>query len=503
MKRWILGALGCAITLGAGFTLAAEPPPVSPQEDANLAAGKAAVTESDFQRQLNQFQYNSRVHANDQIPADQRVFVDYGAYITFNYLSVDDPTNDNHGLRETDLVAYGQLNLDNVQQLFVRGRMSIRDYNAGDSFGGGVQGTGQHSTVEQAYYRFDLQKYLAAYKGVSTNDDASVQLGRQSIIWGNGLSFNQDIDGGVLDLIKGPIAFEGVAGVSVPDTIDFDTSRPGFNDRTTRGFFGALLSAQVDKNHPYAYFLSERDFNSSRPFVIDTGGASLTTNFDYNSDYIGVGSTGSVSDRLLYGVEGALENGNTLSNSYVRTSGGIASAPQKKAAIVAFAGDGRLDYVFPDTHQTRASAELIVASGDHDREVTNNTFGGVRPGTKDLAFNGFGLLNTGLAFAPDVSNVMIERVGISTEPFNAYSWFRKFEVGADVFIFGKYLEEAPIDEPTSGGRYLGWEPDFFVNWQITSDVTLAMRYGNFFPSDRILSGDRVRQLFFTGVTVAF
>jgi hypothetical protein len=501
MNRWLFGAL--AAGLGATVTTAFAADPAIPPAENNLAVGQEQVAEANFQRQLDQYQYDTRTHVNDQIPPDERLLADYGAYLSFNFLSVMDPNGNTHVLRESDAVGYAQLNLDNVQQLFVRGRVSYRDYDPGDSFGGGIQGTGQHSSIEELYYRFDLQKYLSAYKGVGINDDAAVELGRQTVIWGNGLVFNQDLDGGVMDLIKGPFSLEGVAGVSVPDTIDFDTSRPGFNDRTTRGYFGLLLSMQAGHNHPYAYFLSERDFNSARPLIVTTASSTITTDFDYNSDYVGLGSTGSVTDHLAYGVEGALELGNTLSNSYLRTSSGITPVPQKVAQINSFAADYRLDYAYADPHDSRTSAELIMASGDHDREITNNTFGGVKPGTRDLAFNGFGLLNTGLAFSPDVSNVLILRVGASTDPFNSSPLFRKLEVGVDGFVFDKYLEQAPIDEPTANGRFLGWEPDFFMNWQITSDVTLAMRYGIFEPGDKILSSNKNRQLFFTGVTVAF
>ena len=208
-------------------------------------------------------------------------------------------------------------------------------------------------------------------------------------------------------------------------------------------------------------------------------------------------------DRIVYGAEGVLEGGHTLSNSFLRSSSGVTPIPSSRDAIRAFAGDGRLDYVFADPHNSRASAEVIFASGDHARGTTNTTFNGNPPGRRDLAFNGFGLLNTGLAFAPQVSNVIVTRFGVSTDPLNNFSAFRKLEVGADFFIFDKYLERAPIDEPTSSGRYLGWEPDFFLNWQITSDLTLAMRYGLFFPGDKIQSSDKTRQLFFTGVTLAF
>ena len=46
--------------------------------------------------------------------------------------------------------------------------------------------------------------------------------------------------------------------------------------------------------------------------------------------------------------------------------------------------------------------------------------------------------------------------------------------------------EPPIDEVTSDDRYLGWEPDVYINWQVTSDVTFAFRYGVFFPGTAIL-----------------
>jgi Alginate export len=500
MNRWILGALALGAAALAPLARAADPP-VSAAEQAQ-AANQEAVANSNFERQLDQIQYNSRLLANQAIPPDQRALLDYGAYATFSYLSVTDPTGNTHILRETDFVPYADVNLDNVQELFVRGRVTYRDYSLNDSFGG-IDGTGEHSDLEQLYYKFDLQRYLAAYKGIATPNDMSVIAGRQTVIWGNGLSFNQDIDGAVFDATEGPFNLEVVGGVTVPDTIDFDTSRPGFNDRTERGFYGVLGGVQIEKNHPYLYFLDQRDYNSNRPLIVSTASGSIDTHFNYNSSYLGGGSNGSLSDRLLYGVEATAEFGDDLSNSYIRTPGGISIVPQHHENIEAYAADTRLDYVFPDPHNTRASGEFIMASGDHDRESTNNTFGGNRPGTPDLAYNGFGLLNTGLAFAPEVSNVLIYRIGASTEPLNKYDLFKKLEIGGDLFLFQKYWQTAPIDEPTGNGRYLGYEPDVYMNWQMTSDLTLAMRYGIFEPGQKILTSQKVRQLFYTGVTLAF
>jgi hypothetical protein len=180
-----------------------------------------------------------------------------------------------------------------------------------------------------------------------------------------------------------------------------------------------------------------------------------------------------------------------------------APVPQQNQLIRAFAADFKIDYLPPDVHKTRLSAELILASGDPDRFNTSNTFGGNRKGTDDHAFNAFGLLNTGLAFAPSVSNVIVGRLGISTFPITAADPWDRLQIGADFFAFGKFRSAAPIDEVTTEDRYLGSEGDVFLNWQISNDVTLALRYGIFFPGSAIVADDRPRQVFFLGVTYAF
>ena len=470
-----------------------------------LAVGTVASAQTQvqrFQRQLDQIQREQRVQVNPEVPPGQRALVDYGGYVSFNFFAIDDTDQHTHILRQYDLVAFGRLNIDNAHELFLRARTSYRDFNSGDDFDG--DGDELISSLEQAYYRFDLARYLGAYKNKDIGRNNLVfQGGRQFLYWGNGLVFADRLDGGLVDLTLGDLTLEVVGGATPNDNVDFDSSRPEFDQDTQRNFYGGMLSYQLGRHRPYVYVLSQEDKNEDE--ILVTSGVS--TRFRYDSTYFGAGSTGSIGDRFLYGVEFAYETGEGLSNSIAATSPTDPTLlPQTEEDISAWAFDARLDYLFASPRRTRLSTELILSSGDEDRQHSTNTFGGNRPGTDDEGFNAWGLLNTGLAFAPSVSNLASFRVGASTFPFPDSSTFRRFQVGTDLIFFAKFDEDAPIDEPTrAGSQWLGFEPDLYLNWQITSDVSLGVRYGVFFPGSAIADpgDDHPRHFFFTGVTFAF
>jgi hypothetical protein len=290
----------------------------------------------------------------------------------------------------------------------------------------------------------------------------------------------------------------GVAGITPVRTVDFDSSRPDFDYHTRRGFYGGMLLLDLGAHRPYVYAVAQQDCNDED--VENVGG--IPTQFEYDSLYLGVGSAGSISDRLFYGAELVLELGRGLSSSVAAVSGPASAITQEHEQIVAGAADLRLEYLPGDPHRLRYSAELILASGDPDRRHTSNTLGGNRAGTRDNAFNAFGLVNTGLAFAPAASNLVALRLGASGFPVAKGEPWERLQVGADVFVFAKMAADGPIDEPTTGGRYLGFEPDVFLNWQVSNDVTLAVRYGVFFPGSAIAGDDSARHFFFVGVTYA-
>jgi hypothetical protein len=468
---------------------------VGPPARGQAVGGGGADLER-FQRQLEQIQRDTRLRVDQRIPADQRTLFDYGGYLSLQYLSVDDQNGDNHGLRQYDLVGYAHLNLDGVHEFYGSVRGSYRDFNPGDPFEPS-EGSGWYGEVDRAYYKFDLQRYKAAYSGQRIDYNVTFTGGRQLVYWANGLTLSQVLDAALLDLEFGPVQVEFLAGLTPRRTVDFDSSRPHFDDNTFRGFYGVLASARVGTHKPYAYALFQQDYNHS--YTLDL--ALSQTRFEYYSYYIGAGSSGALTDRLAYGVEAAYEGGSTLSNSFDQAT--FFPVAQQENTISAWAADARLDYLFNDRRRSRLSFEAILASGDPDRFNSSTTFGGNRPGTQDHSFNAFGLLNTGLAFAPTVSNIMAFRVGGSTFPVPDSRQFGRLQVGTDFFVFNKMRQDGGIDEPTGSGRYLGVEPDLYLNWQVASDVTLVLRYGVFFPNADVIPNDDPRQFFYGGLTFAF
>src|SRR4051794_11070255 len=112
-------------------------------------------------REFQQLELDTRLKVNPDIPPGERVLFDYGAFLQFNYLSTDDPTGNNHTLREFDFIPYARLNLDGVQELFLRGRFGWRDFSKGDSFDG-FGDEPVDGDLDRGYYRFDLQRARGA-----------------------------------------------------------------------------------------------------------------------------------------------------------------------------------------------------------------------------------------------------------------------------------------------------------------------------------------------------
>jgi hypothetical protein len=467
----------------------------------NNGAAVAEQTQNRLQ-QLQQFEEQTRLLANPEIPAGQRALIDWGGYFSPQYYSIDDSNHDNHSFWEYDLVGYLRMDFDGANQFFFRGELQYNDYISGGSFDGFPSRLlDPYTPNDRAFYKFDLANYEAANYGKTINGDLTFEGGQDLVYWGNGLVLGQVVDGVMPGFRLGDLSVATVAGVTPLRTIDdVNPDRPAFDYNTQRGFYGVMATVNVAGQHPYVYGLLQQDYNKDNVSVAGP----IYTRYSYNSGYIGAGSSGPISDHLRYGIEAAWEGGDDLSTSSQVSGFQLIPITQTRDSIVAWAGDVKLDYVPQDAGNSRITLEGIMASGDTDRGLTNTTFNGNAPNTLDRAFSGFGLLSTGLAFGSAVSNLMVLRVGPSTFPFTQCETLRRLQVGSDLYIFGKTNNNAPIDVPTNSGvRYLGWEPDLYLNWAITSDVTFTARYGVFFENPTAFVDPGARQFVYTGVTFAF
>jgi hypothetical protein len=433
-----------------------------------------------FERQLELIRRESYQQPSPGVSAGRRALIDYGLSVRFIFAAIDDRSQDTHLLRQTDAVGFARVDLDGVHQFFLRARTTYRDFNEGDSFDGHGDDWVEPQ-IERLHYRFDLRRYMQAHQGRQIDGNFVFLGGRQLVHWGNGLTLSEEIDGAQFQLEIGDLRLDSVVGQTRPSTTDFDPSRPLFDDDTKRMFYGGMLSYQVNwKHRPYIYGLVQEDHNND-PTVLD--------------------ANGSFTDNITYGIEFAYEGGKGLSRASDFETGAVTT--QTEEDISAWAFDAQLDWLLRDDNHTRFSFELILASGDDDRQHSSATIAGNAPGTDDNGFNAFGLINTGFAFAPDVSNIIIARGGVLTFPAPNSQWFRRLQVGANVLIYNKMDSDGQIDEFTSDDTYLGTEADLYANWQITSDLSAALRYGVFFPGDAIITDRDPRHFLYTGVTLAF
>ncbi|MDX1682034.1 MAG: alginate export family protein [Phycisphaeraceae bacterium] len=480
--------LRCALRLGliAAVVLVTGllPQPTAAQDDIER-----------YQDRLDQIERETRLEVDTALPVDQRMQFDYGGFLSFNFLAIDDIDQETHILRQTNLTGFARLNIDDVHHFFLRGRTTYNDFNTNDDFS--VHGDDYvEPTLDRGYYQLDLGRAADAY-GEGRKFDLTFKGGRQRVHLANGLALSEVLDGGVVTLGNEDLQLMTFAGMTRRSAVDFDSSRPNFSGDTERFFGGGQITWLASARHrPFLYGFAQEDRNDS----IVSSAADTTTQFHYDSYYIGLGSEGSLGDRLVYGAELVYQGGRGLSSS---VDADFDSTTQEREEISAFAADLRLDYTFQGPHRLRLGGELLYATGDVDRLHTNNTLGGNQAETDDHAFNAFGFINTGLSFSPDPSNLLMARTSISAYPLPGKGIFSRLQVGADLFVYGKPNRHAPIEETTGDHNYLGLETDFFANWQMTSDLAFNFRYGVFFPGSAIETDHDARHFFFSGVTLAF
>ena len=293
MRRWMI------MNIRRGFLLMT-PAAVAA---ATMAVGTAwAQDDSDIvkrlERQLREIDSTYRLAVPEDQPISERLLLDYGGSIRFGLLAVDDMFGSTRILRQTDGMLYLRGELDGAHRFYGRIRFLYNDFDDQDSFDG--EGDELEEPIGDRYwYQFDYRGARLAETGIAPDYNIMVKAGRQFIHWGSGLALSDDLYAGLLGVEFGDVAVTGLVGLTPSTgTIDFDGSRPGFDNDTDRAFFGAQLEYRGFTHHrPYIYFLAQRDRNDRDYFDFVTPVFTYATRFEYDSEYWAIGSrSGGCSD---------------------------------------------------------------------------------------------------------------------------------------------------------------------------------------------------------------
>ncbi len=431
-----------------------------------------------------------RVRLDRQIPEAREMGFDAGGWFNFAFFNYDDASADkDRTLRQYELRLWGSASIQGVHRFYVRGLTTYDDWNDGDN----ITGEGDdwvEPKIERLWYQFDLGQMLYNQTGRPSGYDLKFKVGRAYADIGTAFVLSMPLDLIQLDVSCPNWDVKALLGKTIGSSRNIDDSLNVY-DHQDRWIWGTQATYTGLSHHrPFVYFLSNHDKTDPSP-------DSAVQDFEYSSQYVGLGSTGSLClPNLRYRGEVVGEWGRTYSEF----------ATSDRDDINAWAANMQLEYLFREyPMRPRVSAEYIFASGDKDRRLSaTSTIGGNQQGTNDNAFNAFGFRDTGIAFAPRMSNLHIYNVGASCFPLEKHRLFEKMEVGTKVFFYNK-ATCGPISDTTANNMdstWVGWEWDVFCDWRITSDLSWSVRYGAFQPGAAFADKD-CRHFLFSGVTFSF
>jgi len=436
------------------------------------------------------YQEQLRVRLDEQDPERDRIGLDAGGWVTFGFFNFDDSLGEKHTLRQFDIRGWASVNIDGIHKFYVRGMTGWDDWNSGDNTDPLHGDEDIDPRIERAWYELNLGRWLSGgVPGVRPPVDVRMKVGRAFADIGTALVLSMPLDMIQFDVEVGNWAFMGMLGKTVSWIPNIDSSAH-IVEHQKRCFYGFELAYNgLDNHRPFAYFLTNLDHSSPHP---DTPGQ----DYDYTSRYLGVGSEGRIFlPRLRYQAEIVGEWGRSYGHETV--SG--------QDDICAMAADVMLEYLFDTKTSPKVMFEYLYATGDSDRlACSSSTVGGNRAGTKDRAFNAFGFRDTGIAFAPRLSNLHTYILGASCFPLEGDSLFDKMELGSKVFFYHKDESGGPISDTVANNRdqWVGWEWDVFCDWRISSDLVWTIRYGAFRPGTAF-EDQECRQFLYTGLTYSF
>ena len=426
----------------------------------------------------------------------ERLTLDFGASLRLGLASIDNAVGSSRTLRQYEANLYLVTKFDAGHTFFGNLRFLYNDWNTGDS----PDGDGWLYPYGNRYwYELDTRALNMHQTGTPGDLNFRIRVGRQFINWNSGLAFSNDMYAVQGTATWNQLAFTALFGQTARSGLyDFDPTRPEYDSNTDRIYWGLKLEAELAPGfNPFVSYLVQRDHNDDETVNTVLFGP---VDFQYDSEYLSFGATGTLGPQLTYTLEVVHETGSTLSSPFTP----IGPAPQTSDPIDAWAGVLNLSYAFRNDTNARIDMSLAAGSGDDDRFAAAGTIAGNLPNTTDRSFNSLGYINTGLALAPQIANLMMLRIGGSTAvPLDAKRP-DALRIGADFFFFGKTDTDSPVTVATTDDRWIGWEMDWKVDWRIMTDVNFNFRYGVFFPGAAMPSGlDDVRHFVYGGISYAF
>ncbi len=496
---WLPGGPGLAILspnmIHGNRHIQARTPPRGPRHLAYVRVGVLAifvagmlVAPAAAQDGRRIYDEQLRVRLDQQLPEAREIGVDAGGWFTFAFLNYDDQASRKwRTLREYELRGWTSINVRGVHRGYIRGLLRYDDWNTGDN-PNGDKGDDFDEVLERAWYQFDFGQLLKNKTGQTPPVRLRAKVGRAFADIGTALVLSLPLDMVELELNAGNWELMGLLGQTITHTSNIDDS-PKVSDHQDRCFWGVELTYNgLDRHRPFVYFLNNQD--NTAPW-----GSDSTQAYEYTSRYVGLGSQGSLTPDLRYQGEIVGEWGKTYSDGV--TTG--------RDDICAMALDAQLEYYLRTATKPKLSVEYLFATGDSDRSTSaTSTVGGNLAGTTDHAFNAFGFRDTGLSFAPRMSNLHMYSFGTSFYPLEKHKLFKKMEVGTKVLFYHKGSGSGAVSDTlaTKSSQWLGWEWDVFCDWRIASDLTFTIRYGAFRPGAAF--EDRTcRQFLYTALTYSF
>jgi hypothetical protein len=449
------------------------------------ALGQAGSPETQIQRE-RMVEEQIRQQFTESLPPSQTWQIDAGDWQSLYFFQINDGTKHRTERLWDNRAWIAGTGRYGTHQFYARLKMTYTDWNRGDSYDGNEDDF-DGPDADRLWYQFDLRQAAKSYWKTDLPFGLQTKVGRQFVTLGSGYALAMPLDAVVINSQFEKVEVTGLVSKTVRGMDDFiEPSRPN-SGRMDRHILGIEARYRARQHTPFAYVFWNEDDNA-RSFW--TGPQA----YGYDSVYSGFGSMGQFVRYLRYSTEIVYEGGKSYGNGV--TSG--------RDTINALGFDALIAYLMPGKYQPIFDLEYMFASGDGDRRGSPiDPVGGNTSGV-DSSFVGFGYRDTGLALAPRLSNIHIVRTGASVLPFTNKGALRNFRVGTQWFLYAKNKATGAISDFTADedATFLGWEMDYYINYQITRELATTARYGVFFPGDAF-SDTGARTFFLLGLTYSF